>query len=594
MGARRSERRGEDRATTGSNRRRATTLALVAALLGGVAAVPAGAAETAPGMRCATPGGYDDLPRGSAAAAGFDAARLTHAVRQAADSVGGSVVVYRYGCKVAEAYSGGTSMASYQSWSAAKSIVATAAGRAMELGLLSPGDTVGSLVPEADRAHGAITVQQLLEQNSGLHQHLIRDFNFIVDDHVANALTLPFDYEPGTHFTYGQVTVALLAKVVGRAAGMDFQDFLRRELLAPLDIPARELRWSRDIAGNTNGYFGIEMPSRFWGRLGQLWLQQGVWNGRRLLDADWMAGVARSSPTNPCYSYLSWVDAPGCAPSWAPPDGFYMSGLGDQIVWVVPSEQLVVVRFGPMTAGVTDALREGVTRAIRLPRPVPTRGPEKQHDGSATTELFTGVVPSATSPGILNVEDLLAVTQVARHARPSPGPTRARAPQVPTRTLRPGRDGNVVVPIACPAVAQLACSGVVRITGTGDATTLSSARFRLGRGEQGAVTLGSGPLDAAIGARGATLVVRATGEDGIEGATTTRVVDVAPVPRDRRAERQRAARRERAAQRRRVAARKRAAAQRRRAAAAREDAGRRGAAQGRRPASLAAEVARIG
>jgi len=499
------------------------------------AAVPASAA-TAPGMRCAEPTGYADLPSRSAAASGLDAGKLRYVVRQAATSVGGSVAVYRYGCKVEEAYSGGDAMSSYQSWSAAKSIVSTAAGRAMQLGLLSPGDTVGSLIPEADRAHGAITVQQLLTQSSGLHQHTLRDYNFVADDHLANALTLPFDHAPGTTFTYGQVTVSLLAEMVGRAAGGDFQDFVRRELLAPLGIPAREFRISRDVAGRTNGYFGIESPIRFWARIGQLWLQDGIWDGRRLLDADWMRGVRSSSPTNPCYSYLSWVDAPGCEGRWAPPDGFRMSGLGDQTVWVVPSQSLVVVRFGPMTTGVTSALRRGVTESIRLPRPVPRRPVEPERGQEATTGLEAG------PGGLLNLEDLLATVQVGRKPLPTAGPPRTRAAVVPARRLTVRRDRDLELPVACPPVAPMPCAGRVAVLERAGGPRLTSASFLLAPGTRGLVRVGSAALDRALGTTARTVLVRATTTDGLEGATTDRAVRVEPPPRARKPRRSRKAR----------------------------------------------------
>lgn len=488
----------------------------IAGALALTAAAPASAAP-APGMRCAPGPAGTELPDASASDLGFDAKALQAAVDRSASGSGGSVAVYRYGCRVASAYSESPNKP-YQSWSAAKSVVSMAVGRAMQLGLLSPDDTVGSLLPEADAEHGAITVRNLLTQSSGLHQQLIRDYNFILDDHLQNALTLPFDYPRGTHFTYGQVTVSLLAEVVSRATGMDFQDFVNRELLSKVGIPRELVAIHRDRAGRTDGYFGVEMATRNWARLGQLLLQDGVWDGHRLLDRDWMTDVQHGNAVNACYSLLFWPDSPGCAPRWAPPDGYEMNGLGEQIVWTVPSQSLVVVRFGPPTSGNWSALKEGVTKAIRLPRPVPQRPVEKRTGSSAleAEEAFKRFV---------NLPDLLAVTQVLLPPLPAAGPARSRVAQIPARSLTARPDGNLPVPVQCPAIARMPCVGTLRALDAGGAAKpLASAQLRIAPGGRQTLTLGSAALDAAIGS--GRVLLRTTTEDGLDGATTTRRVIV--------------------------------------------------------------------
>ena len=73
----------------------------------------------------------------------------------------------------------------------AKSVTALMFGRAMQLGLIDPEDPVGSLVPEADAAHGRITNRDLLTMTSGLRWNGLRDYNiFTMPDRVRDALTL--------------------------------------------------------------------------------------------------------------------------------------------------------------------------------------------------------------------------------------------------------------------------------------------------------------------------------------------------------------------------------------------------------------------
>ena len=73
----------------------------------------------------------------------------------------------------------------------AKSVTSLVFGRAMQLGLVSPDDPVGSLVPEADGPHGAITLRDLLTMTSGLRWNGFRDYNiFTMPDRIVDALTL--------------------------------------------------------------------------------------------------------------------------------------------------------------------------------------------------------------------------------------------------------------------------------------------------------------------------------------------------------------------------------------------------------------------
>ena len=104
----------------------------------------------------------------------------------------------------------------YESWSMAKSVTSLIFGRAMTMRLISPEDPVGSLVPEADGPHGAITARDLLTMTSGLRWNGFRDYNvFTKRDRVHDALTLEIAHPPGTYFEYAQSPVALLAEADG-------------------------------------------------------------------------------------------------------------------------------------------------------------------------------------------------------------------------------------------------------------------------------------------------------------------------------------------------------------------------------------------
>ena len=128
----------------------------------------------------------------------------------------------------------------------------------------------------------------------------------------------------------------------------DYHSFPQRALFDKIGI--RTMVLDTDPYGNflTHGY--EQASARDWARLANLYLQDGVWNGERLLPEGYVKFVATLAPAweadkRPIYGGgLFWLNRGGSFP--APTDAFYMSGVGGQNVLIVPSHQLVVVRLG--------------------------------------------------------------------------------------------------------------------------------------------------------------------------------------------------------------------------------------------------------
>ena len=171
----------------------------------------------------------------------MDAAKLQDALDYGTANLGFAVRVYRWGCLVGEDRAAPANRDTrFESWSMAKSVTSLVYGRAMSMGFVSPQDPVGSLVPEADQAHGALTLLNLLTQSSGLLWNGLRDYNVFTNnrDRLRDALTLPPVHKPGTYFEYAQSPVALLSEATARGTGEDFVAFAQRELMGPLGIKA--------------------------------------------------------------------------------------------------------------------------------------------------------------------------------------------------------------------------------------------------------------------------------------------------------------------------------------------------------------------
>jgi CubicO group peptidase (beta-lactamase class C family) len=92
---------------------------------------------------------------------------------------------------------------------------------------------------------------------------------------------------------------------------------------------------------------GYELGSaRDWARLGQLYLQDGVWNGERILPEGWSKFVSTPAPAwrEPVYGGAFWLNRTHEYP--IPEDAYYMSGVGGQETFIIPTHDLVVVRLG--------------------------------------------------------------------------------------------------------------------------------------------------------------------------------------------------------------------------------------------------------
>ena len=313
--------------------------------------------------RCAeTPEGTEP-DRVDPAAAGLDPALLGSALDYAVAKGSQSVRVYRHGCLIGTGSNDpSVDWVPLPGWSATKGVVSMLAGRAVTLGRLDIDAPIGGYLNVRDPRKAALTARQLLNQTTGLRMAWVSDLNeAATTDSVAALMARPFEAVPGTTFDYAQTTVTALVAVVEAAVGEDLQSFAQRELFGPIGVGSDEWTWERDGAGRTQGFAFLSMTPTAFGRLGRLLLQNGEWDGRRLISADYIAQGRAGTAANPCYGFL-WRnnDGRGChqtgpllgletTGNWmptVPEDAYGLSGMFDQLVLVIPSLDMVVVRLG--------------------------------------------------------------------------------------------------------------------------------------------------------------------------------------------------------------------------------------------------------
>jgi CubicO group peptidase (beta-lactamase class C family) len=299
----------------------------------------------------------------------IDAAKVKQAVDAAFEPASGMtaafVVTWR-GRLIGERYGEGITLRTpLEGWSMAKSLTATLMGiliRERVYDLWEPAPIPEWHSPGDPRAK--IRIADILRMSSGLRIRAPQDPDYDPSgpypDHLylytgsvnsfRYAATRPLQWPPNTVGRYRNTDPVLINYLIRLGVEKRREEYLSFPQRALFDrIGIRTMVLETDPFGNFLAQ-GYELASaRDWARLGNLYLQDGVWNGQRILPEEYVKFVSTLAPAweadkRPIYGAFFWINGDGAWP--VPREAYRMAGAGGQTTLIIPSHELVVVRMG--------------------------------------------------------------------------------------------------------------------------------------------------------------------------------------------------------------------------------------------------------
>jgi CubicO group peptidase (beta-lactamase class C family) len=217
-------------------------------------------------------------------------------------------------------------------------------------------------------SRGEITIEQLMMMESGLYappfslNPFSDDYLWLFGDDVTPILlSTPLVREPGAEWEYNDLNSEILGLIVERSTGRRYVDYLAEKLWVPMGGSGAEL-WLDAEGGKAHTSCCLMTPAMDWAKFGLLLLGRGNVNGQQVVSSEFIDQMITPLGNANWYGYQIWLANKGNDNPWRQltrgyqrseeflaDDVYYASGYGAQRVYVVPSQELVIVRLGPAT-----------------------------------------------------------------------------------------------------------------------------------------------------------------------------------------------------------------------------------------------------
>jgi CubicO group peptidase (beta-lactamase class C family) len=268
--------------------------------------------------------------------------------------------------------------------SVSKSITSLAFGIAVDQGIIGDLDErMFASFPEyadsSDPVRGEITLRQMLTMTTGVswdesdpYDDSRNDLNqmYFSPDPVRFMLEKPLDAMPGETFIYNCGVTNLLGEILNRKTGTPLAEFAGEELFAPLGITTYEWLTFPNAPEMAVASSLLYLRPRDMAKIGQMILQQGAWDGRQVVSAEWIESSAAEAvpvsmdlgpsiePTGYGYQWWRGTFANGDT------EAVYASGWGGQFIFIMPNLSTVVVLTGSNYGRSDSAVLELVNRYV--------------------------------------------------------------------------------------------------------------------------------------------------------------------------------------------------------------------------------------
>lgn len=220
-----------------------------------------------------------------------------------------------------------------EAMSITKSIVSLGIGILVDEGSISIDQPIGDWFLEfKEKEKEKITIRHLLSHTSGLQAQESAQEIYQSDDFVKFAIDAKVLTEPGKVFFYNNRAINILSGIIEKVSGKRMDCFIKEKLFDPLEI--KDFSWEVDKAGQASGHSGLKIKAKDLAKIGQLIVQEGIWNGKKIISKEWLA-LSMEPGINPSCGLLWW--------RWDHLTYAAMGYLGQYLV-IIPESKIVGVR----------------------------------------------------------------------------------------------------------------------------------------------------------------------------------------------------------------------------------------------------------
>jgi len=248
-------------------------------------------------------------------------------------------------------------------FSVSKSITSLLCGIAVEEGYISSvDDPVTKYWPELGKKNDSwnkVTIRHLLDMQSGIafddtYSLRLKDLKTLNAMAKLNyggnipkqIMGLKFRNEPGAEHYYESMTTEILGVVIQKATGIPYTEYVGDKIWIPLGMESEGyVTYDSKKSHTAHAFGGVSMTMKDLAKIGRLYLNKGVWEGKRIVSESWIEQSSEYSDANEGYHFC-WYNTSSVGAEKPEYPGFYALGVRGQVLYVNPYNNMILIRFG--------------------------------------------------------------------------------------------------------------------------------------------------------------------------------------------------------------------------------------------------------